>query len=91
MFPRSLEGWLDQDLSDLPLVIGSESHIAPQRLGGARMDLQGRNRTLLVESVNVHVGILKRGDGTDAQKTKVEIVSPAHKCAPFGSLGATGG
>jgi len=38
MFPGRFEGWLDQDLPDLPLVKGSESYIAPERLRGARMD-----------------------------------------------------
>ena len=35
MFPGRFEEWLEQYLSDLPLVRGSESHIAPERLGGA--------------------------------------------------------
>ena len=55
------------------------------------MDLHGRQRAILAESVDVHIGILKRGDRTDGQGTKVEIVPAADKGAPFRSLGAAGG
>jgi hypothetical protein len=31
MFPGRFEGWLEQDLSDLPLLKGPETHVAPER------------------------------------------------------------
>jgi hypothetical protein len=38
MFPGRFQGWLDDDLSNLPLIKGSKPGIAPERLGGVRMD-----------------------------------------------------
>ena len=88
MFPGRFEGWLDHDLPDLPLVKGSETYVAPERHGGARMDIQGREGAFLAELVSAHFGVLKRGNRPNVQLTKMEIVPGADKGAPLRSLGA---
>jgi hypothetical protein len=91
MFPNRFERRLDHDLSDLQLIKRSETDIAPERPGGIRMDRQGCQRAFLAESLHLHVGKLKRGDRTDGQRTKMEIIPGAEKRAPLRPLGATVG
>ena len=91
MFPSRFERGFDQDLSNLPLVIDSESYVAPERVGRVRLDLHRRQRAVLAESVYVRVGVLQRSNRTDGQRTKVKIVPAADKRAQLCSLGATGG
>jgi hypothetical protein len=83
MFPSRFEGWLDDDLPDLPLVKGSETHITPERLRGPRMNIQGGQRAFLAKAVDAYVGVLQRGDRTDSQLSNTEIVPAADEGAPF--------
>src|SRR5580658_6705208 len=88
MFRGRFERWLDQNLSALPLIKGPETHVAPERLGRTRMDIQWGQRAFLAESVDAYFGILQRGDRTDGQRANMEIVPAADKGAPLGSFGA---
>jgi hypothetical protein len=91
MFPSRFDRWLDQNLSDLAMVKGSETHLAPERLCGARMDIQWGQRVFLVEAINAHVGVLQRGNRTSGQLAHVEIVPAANKGGPLRSSGAAVG
>src|SRR3984957_16703533 len=91
MFPDRFERWLDHDRSNLPVVKGSQTHVAPERFGGIGLGLQGRQRAFLAEAVDVHLSILKRGGWTDAQLAKMEIVAAAEKRPPLRSFGAATG
>src|SRR5580704_564408 len=91
MFPGRFEGWLDDDFAELPLVKEPETDIASKRVDGVRMDLHRCQRAVLAKTVDIRIGVLKRGNWTDGQKAKVEIVPAADKGAQLGPLGVTGG
>ena len=55
------------------------------------MYIQWGQRAFLAEAINSHVGVLQRGNRTDGQRAKMEIVPAANKRAPLRSLSAAGG
>jgi hypothetical protein len=47
------------------------------------MDIQRGQRAFLAEAIDANVGVLQRGDRTDRQLSKMEIVPAADEGAPF--------
>ena len=91
MFSHHFEGGLYKDLSDLPLVKSSESDVTPEGLGGARMDIEARERPFLAEAINADICVSKGGYRSDGQEAKMQVVASSDKCAPFRSLGTADG
>jgi hypothetical protein len=75
MFPGRSQRGFYQHLSYLPQVSGSGPKIGPQGFRRLRMNIQRRERTVLIEAINTNAGISKRCYRTDRQMTTVKVVS----------------
>jgi hypothetical protein len=54
------------------------------------MNPQGCERVLLIKAIDVNVGVLQRTGRSEAQMTKMEVVSAAKESAEFSAFGASG-
>ena len=79
MFPGRFQGGLDDDFSDLPLVKEPETDVAPERIGGTRLDLHRRQGTALTKAVDLRVSVLQRGHRPDGQRPKWKSYPPLIK------------
>ena len=98
MFPGRLEGWLENDRSNLPLVKHSESDVAAQRLDGVRMDRQGRERALLAKTVIArrYIEARRSGPRSDDQNenrnpARIKVLHSAPSVLPLASPASRSG